>query len=81
MEVVLDLVDNHLLAHIDQLDVCEIALILVDRLVDLLVVSDAVSEVRCSYFWVLSYVVWRRGLDFQNVAHNQILVVAFRFDK
>lgn len=81
LEVVLDLVDDDLLTNVDQFHVCKIALVLVDGLIDLLVVSNAVSEIRCGGFWVLSYVVRRRSLDLEDVAHDQVLIVAFRLDE
>lgn len=60
LQVVLDTVDNDLLAHVDHLDVGEIRLILVtiDRLVDFFVVADAFLEVLYCLLWVLAIVVW-----------------------
>lgn len=70
LQVIFDLVDNDLLAHIDQLHVRQVLLILIDCLINLLIVSDPVPKVQCSRFWILAYVVGRRSLDLHDVGHN-----------
>ena len=57
LQVILNLVDDDLLADIDQLHVCQVLFILIDCLINLLIVSYPVSKVQCSRFWVLAFVV------------------------
>jgi hypothetical protein len=78
LQVVLNLIDDDLLPHVDQLDVGEVPLILVDCLIDLFVVADTVAEIGSRLLWVLAHVVRRSRLHFQNVGHDQVFVVAFR---
>lgn len=77
LQVVLNGVDDDLFAHIDQLDVCQIFLVLVDGLIDLLVIADTIPKVLCSFLGILAFIVGRSGLDFQDVGHDQSLIVAF----
>jgi hypothetical protein len=81
LEIVLDLVDNNLLAHVDQLDVGEVAFVLVNALIHLLIITDSVAKIGCGRFWVLTLIVGRRRLDFQYVGHDQLFVVALGLDK
>ena len=76
LQIVLDCIDDDLLAHVDQLDVCQILLVLVDGLVDLFVIPNAVPKVLCGLFWILAFVVGRGSLDLEDVGHDQSLVVA-----
>jgi hypothetical protein len=81
LEVVLNLVDNDLFANVDQLDICEVTLILVYCLINLFVVSNAIAEIGRGNLRVLADVVWGRRLDFQYVAHDEVFVVAFGLDE
>ena len=75
LQVILYLIDNDLLAHIDQLDVSQVLFFLIDCLIDLFVVSYPVSKVQCRRFWVLAFVIGRCGLDLHNVRHNGLFRV------
>lgn len=83
LQVVLDAVDDHLGANVHDLEVGEVTLVavLVNRLVDLLIHLDPVPEVQGSLLRILSLVVRAGSLDIPNVGHDQVLVVAFGFDK
>lgn len=75
-QVILDLVDDDKRAHIDQLDVGVVLLVLIDRLIDFFVVADAIAEIFCSGFRVLTLIIWRRRLDFEDVVHDEALIIA-----
>jgi hypothetical protein len=83
LEVILDAVDDDLLANVHDLEVGVVILVtvLIDALVNLLVVANAVTEVESSLIWVLALVVWAGRLDVADVAHNEGLLVAFRLDE
>ena len=81
LQVVLDAIDNDLLADVHDLQIGQMALVLINGLVHLLVIPDALYEVRRSTFRVLALVVGGRGLDLEDVAHDQGLVVTFRLDE
>jgi hypothetical protein len=57
LQIVLYLIDDDLLPHINQLDIGQIALILVNGLVHFLVVAYPVPEVCRSLLWILSNIV------------------------
>lgn len=80
LQVVSYLVDNHLPAHVDQLHICEILLVFVNGLIHLFVVADPIPKIPGGNFGVLTLVVRRGGLDLQDVAHDDIFIVAFGFD-
>ena len=77
----MDSIDDALLANVHNLEVCEIVLGVINCLVDLLIVANAVSEILGSLLGVLANVVWRSGLDLKNVAHNEIFIVALALNK
>jgi hypothetical protein len=76
-EIVLDEVDDNSVTDVDELDIRVTSFGLVDGLIDLLIVRDSLSKVSCCFFRILAGIVGRRGLHFQDVAHNQFFVVAF----
>lgn len=80
LEIVLDTVDDTLLADIHKLQICQVILRLVNSLVDLLIIGDTVTEILCSLLGVHSDVVWGGCLDFQDIAHDKVLVVALGLD-
>ena len=80
LEVVPDLIDDHLAANINQLHIGKIPLILIDRLVDLLIVPYPVSKILGCHLWILALVVWRCSFDLDNIRHNQLLIVTLRLD-
>lgn len=80
LQVVLDCIDDDLFANVDQLHIRHVLLILVNRLVHLFVIADPVAKVLRSHIGILTLVVWRGGLDLEDVRHDQRLVVTFRLD-
>ena len=54
LQVVLYLVDGHLMADVGDFDVCEMLLGFVDRLVNPFVVLYPIAEVSGCFFWVLA---------------------------
>ena len=54
LQVILNTVDDDLLAHINQFHICQVLFILVDCLINLLIVSYAVPKVQCGGFRVLA---------------------------
>lgn len=81
LQVVLNAVNDDLAANIDEFDVGHVRFLLVDGLIDFLVVADPVTEVTRRFLRILTNVIWRGGFDLANVAHDEILVVTFRFHK
>lgn len=83
LQVILNPVDDDLLANVHDFEIRVVALISVsiDGLVHFFVVSDAVSEVLRSFFRVLTLVIGTGRLHIPNVGHDYILVVAFALHK
>lgn len=79
LQVVRHFVDDHLRADVDQFDIGQMWF--GDSLVHFLVVTDPIPKVSSSYLRVLADVVRGRGLDFKNIMHNKVLVIAFALDK
>ena len=81
-EVVLDPVDDDPSSDVDDLDVGEVRLVLrVERLIHLFVVPDAIAKVLGRFLRVLPLVVWRRGLDLEDVGHDEGLIIALGLDE
>lgn len=80
-EKVLDLIDDHSRANVDQLDVCVILFAVINRFVGSFVVADASAEVVSSSLGIETLVIRRCGLDLADVVHNEILVVAHGLDE
>ena len=80
LQVVLYLVDDDLLAHIDQFHICQVLFILIDCLVHLFIIPYPVAKVHCSCFWILAYIVGRCGLDLQDVCHDGLFGIALGFN-
>jgi hypothetical protein len=83
LKVVLDTVDDDLFADVHKLQVCILvfATILVNGLVDLLVVFDAVPEVLSGLFGILATIVGASQLNITNVGHDELFIVAFALNK
>ena len=81
LEIVLDTVDDNMLAHVHDLQVRQMALVLVDSLIHLLIVADALPEVLRRRVGVQAAVVRGGGLDLEDVAHDESLVVALGLHK
>lgn len=80
-EVVLYLVDDDSRTDVDELDVGVRLLIVVDGFVGLFVVANAVAEVHSRQLRVLALIVRRGSLDFEDVVHDEILVIADGLDE
>lgn len=81
LEVVFDLVNDDLLAHIDQLYICQVPLVLIDGLVYLLIVPYAVPKVQCSRLWILTLIIGRRCFDFHDICHDGLFRITLRLNK
>ena len=81
LEIVLGHVDDNSSADVDDFDIGKMSLGLVNGLIDFLVISNTISEVFGRLFWILSDVVWRCGLDFEDVGHDQVFIVTLAFDE
>merc|ERR1711939_44513 len=79
LKIVLYPVDDDLTAHIDDLAVCHVRLILIHRLVHPLIHRDTLSEILCRLLRILPLVIRRRKLHVFDVGHDQLLIVAFGF--
>lgn len=80
-QVVLDLVNDDGGADVDQLNIGVLLLVIIDGLINLLVVADALAEVESGQLGVLPLVIRRGGLDFEDIGHDEILVIADRLDE
>ena len=65
LKISLDVVDDDLAAHVDQLDICQI--VLRDRLIGLSVVDDSRLEVFDRLFWIHVLVIGGFQLDGHDV--------------
>jgi hypothetical protein len=81
LQVILDQVDDALFANIQDLQIRQVTLVLANCLVDLLVVANTVAEVLGCLLGVLALIVGGCGLDLEDIAHNQVLIIALAFDK
>lgn len=83
LKIILDAVDDDLLANIHQLQVGVAILIVVgvNSLVDLFIVLDSVAKVLGRILWILAAVVGACQLDVTNVGHDGLLIIAFAFNK
>lgn len=83
LEIVLNAVDDDLLANVHQLQVGVAVLIAVgvNSLVDFFIVLDAIAKVLGRFFWILAAVVGACQLDVTNVGHDGLFIIAFAFDK
>jgi hypothetical protein len=83
LQIVPDAVDDHLSAHVHNLEVRQVVLItiLIDRLVDLLIVANAFAEVQSGLLRILTLVVRASGLNVPDVGHDELLIVALGLDE
>ena len=83
LEVVLNSVDDDLLANVHDFEVRVLIFVsvLVNCLVNLLVITDAVEKVLGSSFRVLTPVVRAGRFDIANVCHDDVLIVTLALDK
>lgn len=83
LKIVLNAVDDDLLANVHQLQVGVAILVMVgvNSLVDLFIVLDSIAKVLGRIFWILAAVVRACQLDVTNVCHDDLFIIAFAFDK
>lgn len=75
LEVILNAVNDNLFADIHDLEISEIIFLFVNSLVDFFIVLNTVTEILCGSFWIKTNIVGGRGLDFQDIAHDQVLII------
>lgn len=76
LQVVLQSVDDDLAAHIDDLAICHVLLVLIERLIHPLIHLYPLPEVLCRLFGILTSVVRTSELHLLDVAHDQVFIVA-----
>ena len=81
LQIILNSIDDHALAHIHDLQVCHIILLRINGLINLLVIANAVPEILRSFLGVLPNVVGGCSLDLEDIGHDELLVVAFALHK
>lgn len=83
LEIILDAIDDDLLAHVHELEVCVFILVAVgiESLVNFLVHLDSFAEVLGCLFGILTLVVRACGLNVTDIGHDELLVVAFALHK
>jgi hypothetical protein len=78
----LDAIDDDLGANINDFHIGVVLfLCFVNRLIDLLVLFDAVEKVLNRHFRVFTLVIGAGGLDFDYIGHDDITIIANTFDK
>lgn len=80
-KIILDEIDDDLVAHVDELNVSIALFGLVDGLIYFFIIRDPLPEIPGRFFGILTFVIRRGCLYFQDVAHDQLLIVTFRFDE
>ena len=80
MQIVLDLVDDDVFADVDEFDIRQVFFVVADGLVDFFVVAYSIAEILSGDVGILAFVVGGGGFDLEDVAHDQCVVVTFRFD-
>lgn len=75
-QIILDLIDDDSGADIDKLDIGVMLLVLIDGFVNPFVIPDTSAEIQRSHFGVLALVIRGRGFDFEDVVHDNLLIVA-----
>ena len=81
LQVILYPVDDDLAADVDDLAVRHVALILVQRLVHPFIHPYPLPEILGRLFRILTLVVGTRGLDFEDIAHDDVLFIALALHK
>lgn len=76
-------IDDDLLSNVHNLKVRVLVFvaILVNGLINFFVIADPVQKVLSSSFGILAAVVWGGGFHVTDICHDNVLVVAFAFDK
>ena len=81
LKIVVNPVDDHLAADIDNFAICHVGLVLIQSFVDALVHGYPLSEIDRRLLGILAFVIGAGGLYFANVGHDHILVVALALDE
>lgn len=81
LQIILYPIDDDLTPHIDDLAVGHIALVLIQRLVHPLIHAYPLPEILRRLFGVLTLVVRTRRLDFEDIAHDDVLFIALALDE
>jgi hypothetical protein len=81
LQVILNAIYNNLLSHIHNFQVREIALVLINCLINPLIIPYAVSEILRSFLWIYALVVGGGSLDLEDVAHDEVLVIALALNE
>lgn len=83
LQIILDPVDDNLLADIEHFEVCVLVLvaITINGRVNPLVHLDPISEVHGCCFWILTLVIGTGQLDVTDVCHDEFLIVTFALDE
>ena len=83
LQVVLDTIDDDLLAHVHELEISVLILvtIVVNRFVDLLIHLDAVAEILGRLLGILATVVGTGRFDVADVGHDELLVITLALYK
>lgn len=78
LQIVLNAVDDDLLANVHDFEICIVALVAVtvDRLVDFLILADAPAKVVGSLLRVLVLVIGAASLDIEDIGHDDLFLVA-----
>jgi hypothetical protein len=81
LQIIVNPVDDHLAANVDNLAICHVGLVFIQSFVDALVHRYPLSEIFRRLFGVLAFVVRASRFHFANVGHDHILVVALALNK
>ena len=81
LQIVVNPVDNHLTADINNFAVCHVGLVFIQSFVDALVHGYPLSEIDRRLLGVLALVVGAGRLHFANVGHDHLLIIALALDK
>jgi hypothetical protein len=81
LQIILNAIDDNLFANVHDLQIRNITLVCIDGLINLLIVPDSVSEISSRRLGIQTLIIRGCGLHLENVAHDEILVVAFRLYK
>lgn len=81
LKIVVNPVDDHLAADIDNLAICHVGLVFIQSFVDALVHGYPLSEIDRRLLGILAFVIGTGRLHFANVGHDHIFVVALALDK
>lgn len=79
LEVIGNLIDDHLGANIDKLDISQIRLF--NGLIHFLIVPNSLPEIPRRFFRVLTNIVRRGSLNLQDITHDKVFVIALALNE